>query len=581
MKFGLLVLAGLLLFSSLSIASALSFEAKDASGFDVLCAPAPAYLANISNLNAKFFNINASQAFRNPWDSVNYGYKESLTINLEGVYGLENVRYNPPWHTQSRFTNVFRVRNDHGRIFLDGTEMDSDAKYGDWENSASIPKADYTSFINSLYGSVLGTKKTVNFDFIVWDSRKLHDSWMEISLCAYSSCDADNDGLIAKACGGTDPNDLDSTPPAQVSNINNQTTNTTITLNWTNPTDTDFSHVILNLNGINIANTSTQQYTFTNLIPNTTYTITLTTADTSNNVNPSLKTLVITTKASAIIPPTPPTPGTNFQIDINSLNPPLSTYNGTQLQTNISFNSTLYPITIQFNLYNSTSPSPVNSPSLITINSSIQLPVAYIIPANLPDENYTLNATFTNSSGFQITKTLGQFQISLGVVPPTPTLFLTIHSPNQAKYTNSPVLLNISSNGFIQYSLNYGLTNHSYNVSKYLPPLSDGTHTIWAYATLGSNSTSKSVTFTVDTSSGGNGGGNGGSSSSNKNKVNLLNFASPFQEKTTPVQESNSTIKLNVDLTPNTTNYLWIIILAILCLLILIILFFLLIRKAL
>lgn len=79
---------------------------------------------------------------------------------------------------------------------------------------------------------------------------------------------------------------VDTTPPATVTTLANQSANTTwIYWNWTNPTDADFNSSIIYINGTNVANTSNNYYNATNLTANTTYTITIHTKDNTGNIN--------------------------------------------------------------------------------------------------------------------------------------------------------------------------------------------------------------------------------------------------------------------------------------------------------
>jgi len=78
----------------------------------------------------------------------------------------------------------------------------------------------------------------------------------------------------------------DITPPASVTGIGEtQVTNESIRWDWVNPVDVDFSEVILFVGGINFANTSSNYYVVTNLQPGTSYTISVQTVDSNNNVN--------------------------------------------------------------------------------------------------------------------------------------------------------------------------------------------------------------------------------------------------------------------------------------------------------
>ncbi len=86
--------------------------------------------------------------------------------------------------------------------------------------------------------------------------------------------------------GPSNGNTTDTTPPAPVTNLNLQAKGATfITWNWTNPTNTDFAHVRIFLNGVFVGTTAGTTYTALGLLTNTTHTITLNTVDTTGNIN--------------------------------------------------------------------------------------------------------------------------------------------------------------------------------------------------------------------------------------------------------------------------------------------------------
>lgn len=80
----------------------------------------------------------------------------------------------------------------------------------------------------------------------------------------------------------------DTIPPASIANLHNTTYEQTyINYSWNDPKDSDFSHVMIYINGIFKTNVSkgVQYYTATGLTPDTEYTISTHTADTSGNIN--------------------------------------------------------------------------------------------------------------------------------------------------------------------------------------------------------------------------------------------------------------------------------------------------------
>jgi len=80
---------------------------------------------------------------------------------------------------------------------------------------------------------------------------------------------------------------VDGTPPASITNLQNSTTTTSINWTWTDPIDTDFSHVMIYMNGTWLTNVTagTQYYQNSSLTPNTWYELGTHTVDTVDNIN--------------------------------------------------------------------------------------------------------------------------------------------------------------------------------------------------------------------------------------------------------------------------------------------------------
>jgi len=95
------------------------------------------------------------------------------------------------------------------------------------------------------------------------------------------------------------PIEPDRTPPASVTNVSVLATTDTITVSWTNPSDTDFSHTEVSMSGVE--NTQTVQGSrgaivatcFYDLTHNTEYTISFVTVDTNGNKSSATTVLVI------------------------------------------------------------------------------------------------------------------------------------------------------------------------------------------------------------------------------------------------------------------------------------------------
>lgn len=95
-----------------------------------------------------------------------------------------------------------------------------------------------------------------------------------------------NNGLvILRVDNGS--NEPDTTVPASVTSLNEVSTGQNwINWAWINPTDTDFSYVMIYVDGAFITNTSESYYNSTGLAEGATHTISIKTVDTSGNINP-------------------------------------------------------------------------------------------------------------------------------------------------------------------------------------------------------------------------------------------------------------------------------------------------------
>ena len=120
----------------------------------------------------------------------------------------------------------------------------------------------------------------------------------------------------------------DTTPPASVTNMANQSAGTTwIYWTWTNPSDSDFSQAIIYIDGDNEANTSNNYYNATGLSSGTSYTITVHTKDTTGNVNDTDVNNTASTLSTVNQPPTHTTPILNSTFGTNLTTENLTCHN--------------------------------------------------------------------------------------------------------------------------------------------------------------------------------------------------------------------------------------------------------------
>ena len=109
--------------------------------------------------------------------------------------------------------------------------------------------------------------------------------------------------------------DIDTMPPESINNLTlEDKTSTWIKWAWTNPSDPDFNHTKIYLNGIFQTDTSAEYFNATGLEPDTSYTISTRTADIYWNVNETWINATVTTEKALM----PTFPGcTNPPIDLD------------------------------------------------------------------------------------------------------------------------------------------------------------------------------------------------------------------------------------------------------------------------
>ncbi|MFQ6055269.1 MAG: hypothetical protein ACE5J3_04730 [Methanosarcinales archaeon] len=74
-------------------------------------------------------------------------------------------------------------------------------------------------------------------------------------------------------------------PPSSITNLHSTSGESWINWTWNNPSDSDFNHSMVYLDGVFQTNTSAEYYNATGLTEGTKYTITLQTVDTNGNIN--------------------------------------------------------------------------------------------------------------------------------------------------------------------------------------------------------------------------------------------------------------------------------------------------------
>ncbi|MEK6899027.1 MAG: fibronectin type III domain-containing protein [Nanoarchaeota archaeon] len=238
----------------------------------------------------------------------------------------------------------------------------------------------------------------------------------EFYSCIYTSCDYDSDGLTSQSCGGSDADDfipqLDTTASGRITNlILTSSTTSSLSWSWTNPTDSDFSKVLISIDGQNIANSSSTSYTATNLQPGRSYQISIRTQDTTGNINQNAVTRVDATNFPSSGDTTPPI---ITGITTNPSSPFIN--KGSQQNVLVSFTSNEYPISVSFQILNSQG-NIVITRGPFSLPSSASLPLTLVIPADLPIGIYTIRMSASDNSGNSAQYTAGQFTVT-DITPP-------------------------------------------------------------------------------------------------------------------------------------------------------------------
>jgi uncharacterized Fe-S center protein len=121
--------------------------------------------------------------------------------------------------------------------------------------------------------------------------------------------------LLFSSCGdGTDPENADTAPPAEVTNLNGIPGDKQVTLNWINPADEDFDKVEITYSPNNTAiqvDNGEQTTTVTGLTNGTAYTFTIKTVDESGNKSNGVSSRALTPTGADPDDQTPPAEVTN------------------------------------------------------------------------------------------------------------------------------------------------------------------------------------------------------------------------------------------------------------------------------
>jgi PKD repeat protein len=201
--------------------------------------------------------------------TTKYGaFNVTAPVPPASITNLHNTTYQQTWITWS-WTDPSSVDFDHVMVYLDGMFKANVLKGNQTYNASGLtPATDYTISTQTVGTTGLINQTPVN---------------------------------LTRSTAPLPP-----VPPASITNLHNTTyQQNSITWNWTDPSSSDFDHVMVYLGGLFQTNVTKGIQTFTapNLTPATDYTIATQTVGTTGLIN---QTPVNSTKSTAPIPPFPP-----------------------------------------------------------------------------------------------------------------------------------------------------------------------------------------------------------------------------------------------------------------------------------
>uniref|UniRef100_UPI001BD391C9 NosD domain-containing protein n=1 Tax=Methanomethylovorans sp. TaxID=2758717 RepID=UPI001BD391C9 len=212
------------------------------------------------------------------------------------------------------------IHNNYYGIRVSGSDniLTSNIIYDNYYYGISV-----SGLNNLIYKNYLANHRSHNslnaFDdgFNFWDNGQEGNYYSD-----YTGVDRNNDGIgdtpyLIPGGVGIDHYPLmriDTTPPASVTDLRETATGTNwIHWEWTNPTDTDFDHVRIYIDGSFVTTTPSNSYNATGFLEGTVHTIDVQTVDTAGNINPANVTDQATTMTINTTDTTPPASVTNLR----------------------------------------------------------------------------------------------------------------------------------------------------------------------------------------------------------------------------------------------------------------------------
>jgi len=254
----------------------------------------------VDNQDDEVYHTNASGSLIDQFDTAGFGATSPRGITtVDGTeFWIADTTNDEVYHVNASGSLIdqfdtagFGIAATQGATTVDGTEFwivdSSDNEVYHVDNVADITFQARSDADNASWGSFVGPDGTSNTYYTNASREDLNVS--DARYFQYKAYFETNDTSYTPELYNVtiDYTTLtDTTPPASVSGLANQSAGTTwIYWNWTNPADADFNQSIIYIDGSNVANTSNNFYNATGLTASTSYTITVHTKDTSGNVN--------------------------------------------------------------------------------------------------------------------------------------------------------------------------------------------------------------------------------------------------------------------------------------------------------
>ncbi|MBI2548903.1 PGF-pre-PGF domain-containing protein [Candidatus Woesearchaeota archaeon] len=384
-----------------------SFEVLDGNPVVSLITPADGtYFAspnvtltcNVTDPTANLYNItiytNISGTFIENASTNISGNSSSVSMNLssllDGVYHWNCLAYD----TESLDGNAANIAwGDINRTFIiDTTAPGSIANLTHENASLTWIKWNWSNPTNNdfnhteiwLNGSWVANLSTPTTSYVATSLTNTTNYTVSIRTADHAG-NVNQSAVNHTASTNAVPDTLS---PSTLSNLTNVSiTDASITWNWTNPSENDYNHVELYVNGTFVVNISytLHNYTATGLLNNTNYTLSTRTVDHSGNINSTWVNHTTTTAVDTTAPASISTLRKEAQdsswITWNWSNPLTGDYNYSLLYLNGSLATTVYQPT---NRYNATGllASTVYTLSILTV-----------------DHLGNVNTTWVNNSG--------------------------------------------------------------------------------------------------------------------------------------------------------------------------------------